>query len=869
MAKAKKMLSLALAVLVTVGSMGLAPASAATKKVDYYQIALTNINKYLKPQLTITKQSQSEEDLKLLQSYYRSLKIHMSRITNVKQKAAISKQLMELSQEIVAVTAQVKAQIAAADAVEAFELAALTTQEEIAAAEALYAEAVDKVQDIADRTVRMALMNRINDKKAKLDAAKKGFEDVAATLKAAEDAVAAYEAAKLTTLDEVKAARDLEKKAADAVAKVTDADKKAALEKRIADQKKKVDEEEIKLLPVAVKEVKSDNLMEILVVFNQDVCMIDDNTNTNWAASALNTANYKVNGNAPTKVEKIDSKAVRLTAAAFTNGSSVAVEISGIKNVALDKTMDKFTTAFIAADTTAPTATATVDALRKVTITFSEPMSTVGTVYVGTTQVNFTLDSSYKKATATLDASFEAGKAYDVKVFGAKDIKGNWIAPNPTVATITIPVDNVKPTVVNVEQVSGANNNTKIRVTMSERLKPDANGKFGVVVVKDLAGNTIGSFDLTTEADAEKFIYETAEQNLLGGYDYRYVNVQVNAGYADLVGNAGDASIVYRLYVEKDKVAPAFKEIKLSEDRKFLIVVLSEKIDVATGANAVIVEYTANDGIVYDPETISLTQANLLDKDGKTTGDLVAIKVAPTKWLNDDGTLKIGTYTVKFAANAVKDLSAQENKNVAFTATIQVGPATTTVKDTTAPTLTFTKVGERLFEITSNEDLTLPTVANFKLDGNAMPEGTKVYFYLNKKTVRVELPYESITLTAPRQFTYSLADVAGNVTTKTEEVTIKENVRPQLASALLADPNLIVITASENLTGTPAVADFEVYVDGTKVTVSSVTVNNNKININLANAVSQTAVVKVKYVGSTLADTNANPLVNVELNVAR
>jgi|GEM_PF-4932665 len=271
MAKAKKMLSLALAALVTVGSMGLAPASAATKKVDYYQIALTNINKYLKPQLTATKQSQSEEDLKLLQSYYRSLKIHMSKITDAKKKAAISKMLMEISQDIVAVTAQVKAQIVASDAVEAFELAAISTQEEIAAAEALYANALDKVQDIADRTVRMALMNRINDKKAKLDAAKKGFEDVAATLKAAEDAVKAYEDFQITKYEEVAKAKELAKAAADAVAKVVDADKKAALNTRIAEQDKKVAAKEAELMPVKVEEVKPVAVNKIEVKFNKAV----------------------------------------------------------------------------------------------------------------------------------------------------------------------------------------------------------------------------------------------------------------------------------------------------------------------------------------------------------------------------------------------------------------------------------------------------------------------------------------------------------------------------------------------------------------------------------------------------------------------
>lgn len=241
---------------------------------------------------------------------------------------------MELSQEIVAVTAQVKAQVAAADAVEAFELAALTTQEEIAAAEALYADALDKVQDIADRTVRVALMNRINDKKAKLDAAKKGFENVAATLKAAEDAVKAYEDFQITKYEEVAKAKELAKVAADAVAKVTDEAKKAALNTRIVEQDKKVAAKEAELAPIEIKEAVVTGTKKINVVFNKPV-------DTTKAIVTVKKGNSIINVTPTwneTKTEVTLATSVALEVGDYT------VSVTGIET-AKDKDVAKFTVA--------------------------------------------------------------------------------------------------------------------------------------------------------------------------------------------------------------------------------------------------------------------------------------------------------------------------------------------------------------------------------------------------------------------------------------------------------------------------------------------------------------------------------------------
>ncbi|KRQ85822.1 hypothetical protein ABG79_02386 [Caloramator mitchellensis] len=208
MAKAKKMLSLAMALLVTVGSLGYAPKASAAA-VDYYKVALKSYSVYLAPQLEKTKQTQTLEDLKLLQSYYRSIKIHMSKITNAKQKSEVSNKLMAISADIVKTINEVKAKVA--------------------------------------------------------------NEDAAKLVAAAEEAVKAYEAADLSTLDKVAAAKELGKKALEAVAKVTDAAKKADLEAKVKAMDKKVTDAEAKLAVLKVESVSAIKAKALKVVFNKAV----------------------------------------------------------------------------------------------------------------------------------------------------------------------------------------------------------------------------------------------------------------------------------------------------------------------------------------------------------------------------------------------------------------------------------------------------------------------------------------------------------------------------------------------------------------------------------------------------------------------
>lgn len=865
MAKAKKMLSLALAVLVTVGSMGLAPASAATKKVDYYQIALTNINKYLKPQLTITKQSQSEEDLKLLQSYYRSLKIHMSRITNVKQKAAISKQLMELSQEIVAVTAQVKAQIAAADAVEAFELAALETAEDIAKAEELYSAAYDKVQDIADRTVRVALINRLNDKKTKLDAAKKALADkeaadkaAAEALKAAEDAVAAYEAAKLTTLDEVKAAKELEAKATELVAKVADAEKKAALEKRITDQKAKVDAAEVALTPLKVESVSAINAKEIKIVFNKEVLKESAENVNNY------TATLPAGVTLGTPELQDDNKTVLIPLSApLANGNSYKVSVSGVMELNYAKMEDYKDTYKVFLDKTAPKVVKAAKSGSAVKIYFDEPVTNTMQVKIDdyTVAASGTVTVSpytgvYYVVTPPLADTFLSVGTHNVVVYNAADPVGN-VEPIQT-ATYTVAADTTAPSVVSVKPYDG----TTFAVKFSETISGLANTNFVVkkgnytFAASDVSLLGLDPDDPTAttylvrvaSSDQNNPLYATGETSVTLN-----ISVKNYKDAANLYGSQYDGVVT----LTKDTTPPTIVSNLLNVGNgSTLTIKFNETISAVDETKITVVK----DGVYM---TVSSATVN--------SSDNKKVDVVLSSALTD------GTYTVYFAPGAVKDSALNENN--ALTTTVAYENVTGTPFQPSSITVSNNEITINYGKAMTNSAI---DIANYTLDGAALPAGSTIGFTSTAKTtVKITIPAGSIAVSGNK-----LLAISSNV--KAEDGTVvmtsayakytsvvtgfTDNIKPLLSSAkfLVTDINAtttrrILLTFNENLAtftdNAATIADFEVKVGSAVVAISNVldeTSGDNKVVLYLATPINiaQGATVKVVPVGATNAAVN-------------
>ncbi|ELK39223.1 hypothetical protein D478_25553, partial [Brevibacillus agri BAB-2500] len=123
-----------------------------------------------------------------------------------------------------------------------------------------------KVDLVTNVDAKAAFQVRVDAQKAKVEEAKAKLGE-AAIEAAAETAVAAYEAAPLTSLDEVSAAEALGTDAQAKVDLVKDADKKAAFQARVDAQKTKVAAAKDTLAPVKVSSVTSITKQGVTVSF--------------------------------------------------------------------------------------------------------------------------------------------------------------------------------------------------------------------------------------------------------------------------------------------------------------------------------------------------------------------------------------------------------------------------------------------------------------------------------------------------------------------------------------------------------------------------------------------------------------------------
>lgn len=189
------------------------------------------------------------------------------------------------------------------------------------------------------------------------------------------------------------------------------------------------------------------------------------------------------------------------------------------------------------------------------------------------------------------------------------------------------------------------------------------------------------------------------------------------------------------------------------------------------------------------------------DKDGVvvestfvTDGDV--LKVTP-----NNGKVTAEPYTVEVKAGAVKfakdenlaSYSVNTNSNVAFNTTVGNTGIVTPVVEMPESIIDIT--GD-VITVTYTEDMSgnAKDVANYKIDGKALPTGTTAEFVGDKKTVKVSLPKNHFSKDQSAKFTISTnvltasgSKVVANAQTKAPvESLIKfaDNTAPKLASAV-------------------------------------------------------------------------------------
>jgi uncharacterized repeat protein (TIGR02059 family) len=298
--------------------------------------------------------------------------------------------------------------------------------------------------------------------------------------------------------------------------------------------------------------------------------------------------------------------------------------------------------------------------------------------------------------------------------------------------------------------------------------------------------------------------------------------------------------------------------------------------DALTGLNANDVVIRDKDGIVKSPSD-----------DITVTGSKVTIPLTST---ND------GPYTVEFKADKFKNLEVSNSVIGYLVNTLKNDKlvATVAAKDNNFkysefnfkadPVDSVTAVDEAGEYFVSDNQITFRyavdmsdsarNVANYTLDGKALPAGSTVDFVGDKKTVRITLP--SGTLKSTTQYKLGIktdvttaagSHIVGSLQTKAPaEVVIRlqDNVAPELKSALFlisdetvkptTETDLIEVTFNENLAAitddTTSQNDFKVVINGSTVGVAAVTdgtSNDDKLVLKLKQKVNvnQTATISI------------------------
>lgn len=549
------------------------------------------------------------------------------------------------------------------------------------------------------------------------------------------------------------------------------------------------------------------NAKQVEVKFNKEM---DD-------TSAEAVANYKINDTllatydaGATVALSADSKSAVITFSAHKNKTSFDVTVSNVKSADKAQTIATFKGVVTVNDTVAPTVKLVeYTSAGKVVVTFSEPMDTAVApiVRINGTPVTATFVAGSQTKVET-SVTLAKGTTASVYVAGGKDSVGN----ESTIynGSFTAPNDTTAPAIASVSQVG----QDQVKVVLTEALGTTVGYDLDLADFKFLKGVTVVSASAVakdpSDASGKTYIVTFVENDIYGAapsaVDSQAVTLLLDKDLIkDVYGN-GNAVYSQGFTFSADKTAPSLVSGKVSDDKQTLELTLNEAFQ---GAD-----------VNVDETKVVITDANGVRYDAIAATTVVKAgagneKVLVVDFVTAAGLIENGTYTVQLQAGAVKD--AKGNLSAAGTVSIVVGSST----DTTKPTVVVDSEiivdaatsGVNKFVLDFSEEVTSSALAlsNYRLDGNALPAGTVVYFNTAAKTsVTIELPANSVNIgniatgTPALLNVSNVADKAGNLLNAVNHsVTIGDNTAATLVSAQKLG-NTLVLTFNESLDTTKA-----------------------------------------------------------------
>ncbi|MER2192438.1 MAG: S-layer homology domain-containing protein [Solibacillus sp.] len=550
-----------------------------------------------------------------------------------------------------------------------------------------------------------------------------------------------------------------------------------------------------------VASAKAINSKEILVTFNKEINK----------ASLANDGIFNVtvnNGKAKAiKADKVtlqdDKKSVIISLATeLVNKDTYKVDVAKAALLAADyQEVVKFAgESTLFTDAAAPTLVSATYNGTDVEFTFNEPLNITGEITkVNGQKVTLVDASTAGKYVYTAEIKLAVGD-HTFVITGLEDTVGN--AAGTVSGTVTVSNDTTAPTLVSSKAISI----DTFELQFSEKLST-----YGTIVVKK------GSRVLNTktvefkDADQKVAVVTVASTDLNNPlYDEDETSIALSyevTGYKDmatLIGNKATGSVT----LKTDEVGPAVLAKNLNKFAKnAYTVVLDETVKTLDAS-----KLTVKKSGILQPNAVNTTKSVITGTDK----DQVEV--------NFTSTLAEGTYTVTFAAGALKDTDGNSNKEFTLEFVVDDTKEFFVLKGTKlAPVVTENAAKANSFIVNYGTEVTesATNVANYTLDGTELPTGSTVEYYGTKEQVLVTLPASyAIKTTAP----YTL-EISKAVTTKagaavaadaegkkafTQKIELTDNVAPVLESAELlyvkdaTTSKIIELTFSETITAVDA-----------------------------------------------------------------
>jgi len=496
-------------------------------------------------------------------------------------------------------------------------------------------------------------------------------------------------------------------------------------------------------------------------------------------------------------------------------------------------------------------------------VEFSEPvdlaqLSNAVKVYDGLSVVSGVNVSASGNTAFTVDVSgLDSKKEYKLVVNSLiLDFAGNAITPNPYETVIKPVADTVDPVVESITPV----NLSHFKVKFNEKIKAQSPGNYFNVAIND-ANITPASVTPVADTNDTEFVVKLGTEVTKG------LNKVTVKNFQDVAGNPNPATdSTFTKYIDFQETAPVFTNttgaLKTVAGTNYVVFKFANPIAVNSITGSVNATRVA-DGVTYDT---SIPNTAFAIKQGGVSGlDENELAVAITG-------LAEGSYSLTLPAGSVEDTFG--GNNVATVLDFSVGTASTqTQVDATATEPT----GSNAINGDNNAESIDQVIVVFSAEvgdsakdvTNYTVEGQRVFksaeFYGNKNTVRLTLNEGAIKYDGNYNLGVSgVKDKNGkDVKAYTKLVKFAENVKPYIAAAEVTDLDKVKVIFSESISATSGSLDkddLNVYVNGTKVTITTAAFTGDIAEVTLSDKLGSTTA-KVEAETSTTfkgQDTNGN-----------